>query len=78
MLRTHFIRRFSQVNVQILLQETSIENNDIINLTNITNIQNIIEETVAERLPCDNENIENICLKLLTSLLFFIILYFCI
>jgi len=77
MLRTHFIRRFSQVNVQILLQGTSIENNDI-NLTNITNIQNIIEETVTERLPCDNENIENICLKLLTSLLFFTILYLCI
>jgi len=77
MLRTHFIRRFLQVNVQILLQGTSIENNDI-NLTNITNIQNIIEETVAEWLPCDNENIENICLKLLTSLLFFTILYLCI
>lgn len=62
-LRTHFVRRHSQVSVQ----ETSMENNDI-SLTNTTNIQNIIVETVAEQLPCDNGNIENICLKLLTSL----------
>ena len=68
-LRTHFTRKHLQVNVQVLLQETSIENNDI-NLTNTTNIQNIIEEIVAEQLPCDNGNIENICLKAINFFVF--------
>jgi len=63
-LRTHFVRRHSQDSVQ----ETLLENNKDIRPIDTASIQNSNEEIVAEQLSCNNENLENICLKLLTSL----------
>jgi len=62
-LRTHFVRRHSQANIQ----QTLLKDNEDIRLINTTDVQNM-QEIFAEHLPCDNENLENMCLKLLTSL----------